>query len=68
MQQWGFNCQETYSPVVTWISVRSILAISSIHKFPIVSIPLYLPFPNLTLIWMSLWGDILGMGAGGNRE
>ena len=34
IQKWGFNYWETHVPVVDWISVRSLLVIKSIHKFP----------------------------------
>ena len=34
MQQWGVNYWVTYSPVLNWIIVRSLLAIASIHEFP----------------------------------
>ena len=45
MQKWGVNYWETYSPVVNWISVSSLLSISSIHYFPIISIEFVLAFP-----------------------
>ena len=32
MQQWGVNYWENYDPVVNWISLRSLLAIASIHE------------------------------------
>ena len=31
MQQWGANYWETYAPVANWISVKSLLSITSIH-------------------------------------
>ena len=34
MQSWEVNYSETYTPVVNWINVRSILAIASIHELP----------------------------------
>ena len=34
MQQWVVNYWETYDPVINWISVRSLLSISSMHEFP----------------------------------
>ena len=33
IQQWGVNYCESYALVVNWISVRSLLATSSIHEF-----------------------------------
>ena len=32
MHQWGVNYWETYTPLVNWIIVRSLLAIASIHE------------------------------------
>ena len=54
MQQWGVEYWETYDPVVNWISVRSLLAIASIHEFLIVSIDFVLTFPQ-----SNLDGDVL---------
>ena len=34
MRQWAVQYWETYGPVVNWISVKSILAIASIHALP----------------------------------
>ena len=45
MQQWGVDYWETYFPVDNWISMRSILAKESIHKFPSRSIDFVLDFP-----------------------
>ena len=44
LKQWGVDYQDTYAPVVNWISVRSILAISSIHELPSRSIDFVLAF------------------------
>ena len=47
MQQWGVKYWETCAPVVDWISVRSILSITSINEFPIRSIdfvPVFLQY------------------------
>ena len=49
IQQWGVNYWETYAPVVNWISVTSLLAISSIHEFPSRSIDYSLAFPKYGL-------------------
>ena len=38
MHQWGVNYWETYTPVVNWISVRSLIYIAIIHEFPRISI------------------------------
>ena len=46
MQQWGVNYWETYSPVVNWISICTLLAISSIHGLPSRSIDFVLAFPQ----------------------
>ena len=32
MQQYGVNYWETYSPTVTWISVRFLMIVAQIHK------------------------------------
>ena len=42
----GVDYWENYSPVVNCISVRSLLAIESIHKLPIISIDFVLAFPK----------------------
>jgi hypothetical protein len=49
MQQWGIDYWETYSPVVNWISVRALLAISAIHGLPTTSIDFVLAFPQADL-------------------
>ena len=48
-QQWGIDYWETYSPVVNWISVRALLAISKIHDLPTKSIDFVLAFPQANL-------------------
>ena len=65
--QWGFNYWESYAPVVNWISVRSILAIASIHELPSISIDFLLDFGK-AYIDMDVFMEIsLGIGVGGNR-
>jgi hypothetical protein len=49
MQKWGVDYWETYSPVVNWISVRALLAISTIHNLPTKSIDFVLAFPQADL-------------------
>ena len=49
MQRWGVDYSETYAPVVNWISVRLILAISVIHKLETKSIDFVLAFPQADL-------------------
>ena len=49
MQRWGIDYWETYSPVVNWISVRALLAISTIHNLPTTSIDFVLAFPQADL-------------------
>ena len=46
MQQWGINYWETYSPVVNWLSVRTLMAISIIHDLETRSIDFVLAFPQ----------------------
>ena len=67
MQQWGVNYWETYNIVVNWISVRSRLAIESIHEFPIISID-FLPAFSQSELDVDVFMDItLGMGVDVNR-
>ena len=49
IKQWVVTYWETYAPVVNWISVMSLLAIESIHKFPSISINFVLAFPQYDL-------------------
>ena len=49
MQHWGVIYWETYDPVVDWIIVRLILAISIICEVPIRSIEFVLAFPQADL-------------------
>ena len=49
MQQWGVNYWETYSPVVNWITVRTLLTISIIHNLPSKTIDFVLAFPQADL-------------------
>ena len=67
MQQWGVNYWETYSPVVNWISVRSLLAIASVHQFTIISMDCVLDFLQYDIdvdVFMKL---TLEKGVDGNR-
>ena len=67
MQQLIVNYWETYDPVVNWIIVRSLLAIASIHEFPIRSIDFVLAFTQDDLYVYVFVGIHLGMGVDGNR-
>jgi len=49
MQRWGVDYWETYAPVVNWISVRLMLAITLIHKLETKSIDFVLAFPQAEL-------------------
>ena len=49
MQKWGVNYWETYAPVVNWISVRTLLAISVMNDLPTTAIDFVLAFPQATL-------------------
>ena len=49
MQKWGVDYWETYSPVVNWISVRTLFAISQIHGLESKSIDFVLAFPQADL-------------------
>lgn len=46
MQTWGVNYWETYSPVVNWLSVRILMALSVIHDLETKSIDFVLAFPQ----------------------
>eukprot|EP00957_Ditylum_brightwellii_P137482 10482008-Ditylum_brightwellii.AAC.1 len=46
MQQWGVDFWEMYSPFVNWITVRTLLAVASIHKLPTQCIDFVLAFPQ----------------------
>ena len=67
MKQWLVNQQETYYLVVNWISVRSLLAIASIHEFPIISIDFLLSFPQSDLDVDVFMDFPLGMVVDENR-
>ena len=62
-QQWGINYWETYAPVVTWASVRTLLVMSKIHgmhtksidfvqAYPQadVKVPIYLHTPQMVIL------------------
>jgi hypothetical protein len=49
MQTWGENYWETYSPVVNWLSVRTLLAISIVHDLDTRAIDFTLAFPQADL-------------------
>eukprot|EP00957_Ditylum_brightwellii_P178546 13600462-Ditylum_brightwellii.AAC.1 len=49
MQQWGVDFWETYSPVVNWITVRTLLAVATIHNLPTECIDFALAFPQAKL-------------------
>ena len=46
MQQWGMDYWETYSPVVYWIKVITLLDIASIHDLPTECIDFVLMLPQ----------------------
>eukprot|EP00957_Ditylum_brightwellii_P007000 530024-Ditylum_brightwellii.AAC.1 len=49
MQQWGIDFWETYSPVVNWITIRTLLAVATIHELPTECIDFVLAFPQAKL-------------------
>jgi len=49
MQTWGENFWETYAPVVNWLSVRILFALSIIHDLDTRSIDFVLAFPQAPL-------------------
>ena len=46
-QQWGVQYWETYSPVVSWMAVRTLLVLSKIHGLHTKYIDLPWPFLKL---------------------
>ncbi len=57
MQKWGVNYWETYVLGVNWISVRTLLAIATVHDLPSHSIDFVLAFPQAdldVLVYMEL--------------
>ena len=67
MQQWGVNYWETYGLALNWINVKSLLAISSIHEFPIISIVFVLSFTQIDLDMDFFVEVLLVMVVDGNR-
>ena len=70
LKKWGINYWETYAPVVNWISVRTLLAITKIHKLRSRSIAFVIVFPQANLdvnVYMEL---PIGLDApnGGKRD
>jgi len=49
MQKWGENYWETYSPTVSWISVRALLAVGIINDLSTSTIDFTLAFPQVDL-------------------
>ena len=49
MQTWGENYWETYAPVVNWMSVRILFALSVIHDLDARSVDFVLAFPQAPL-------------------
>jgi hypothetical protein len=49
MQTWGVNYWETYAPVVNWMSIRTLMALSIIHDLETRSIDFVLAFPQAPL-------------------
>ena len=49
MQSWGVDYWETYTPIVNWMSVRFVLAISKIHDLDTKVIYFVLAFPQAKL-------------------
>ncbi len=69
MQQWGENYWETYSPTVSWISIRALLAVSIIHDLTTSTIDFTLAFPQADLdvdVYMEL--PLGCVGPNGNRK
>ena len=67
MLQWGVNHYENYDTYVNMISVRSILAIASIHGFPRIPIDFLLNFQQANVDLYVFIDPPFGMGVDGNR-
>ena len=68
IQKWGVDYWETYSPVVSWISVRFLISIASIHSLPSIPIDCILAFP-LDEIYVDVFMVLpLGMVVDRNRR
>ena len=67
LQKWEVNYWGTDSTVVNWISVRSLLAISSIYELPSRSIEFVLAFTQADLYVNFCMELTLGMGVDGNK-
>lgn len=61
MQQWGVNYCEIYAPVVNWISVCTLLTITSIHEVKTCLIDFILAFPQDDLDVNALMETPMGM-------
>ena len=59
MQKWGIDYWETYAPIVSWITVRSLLAHSHVHSLHSISIDFSLAFPQVTLDTLYIYGFTL---------
>ena len=49
MQKWGENYWETYSPTVSWMAVRALLAVGIIHDLSTSTVDFTLAFPQVDL-------------------
>ena len=67
MQTWGENYWETYSPVVNWLSVRTLLAISVVHDLDTRAIDFTLAFPQADLDVAVFMEMPYGFDHSGNR-
>ena len=69
MQKWGENYWETYSPTVSWMSVRALLAVGIIHDLSTSTVDFTLAFPQVDLdidVFMEL--PIGCVGPNGDRK
>ena len=69
MQKWGENYWETYSPTVSWLSVRALLAVGIIHDLSTSTVDFTLAFPQVDLdidVFMEL--PIGCVGPNGDRK
>ena len=66
-QQWGVNYWETYAPVISWMSVRTMLTLSKIHNLHTKSIDFILAYPQadvkIPIYLFTPQGVIIGNGS-----
>ena len=67
-QEWGINYWDTYSPVVSWSSVRILLTLSKLHNLHTKSIDFVQAFPQAKVKSMIFLKTPAGVELTGNEE